>query len=77
MTRPEEGTMETLDISVPTVHCRSCKLTIEEALEELDGISTSDVDVDAKRVTISYDPGAVEPAAISSAIEQAGYPVGR
>lgn len=31
--------METLDLSVPTVHCRSCKLTIEETLEELDGIS--------------------------------------
>ncbi len=67
--------METIDLSVPTVHCRSCKLTIEETLEELEGIAASDVDLDAKRVTVSYDPGAAEPAAITAAIEQAGFPV--
>ncbi len=68
--------METLDLPVRTVHCRSCKLNIEETLEDMHGITGSDVDLDAKRVTVTFDPDTVEPAAITAAIEQAGYPVG-
>ncbi len=67
--------METLSISVPTVHCTSCKLNIQESLEELAGVATSDVDVDAKQVTVTFDPAEVEPVAITAAIEDAGYPV--
>jgi copper chaperone CopZ len=66
--------MATTELAVPTVHCRACKLNIEESLEELAGVSGSDVDLDAKRVRVDYDPGAVDPAAISEAIEAAGYP---
>ncbi len=67
--------METLTISVPTVHCTSCQLNIQESLEELAGVATSDVDLDAKQVTVTFDPAAVEPGAITAAIEDAGYPV--
>ncbi len=67
--------MESIDLSVPTVHCRSCQLNIEESLEELDGVATSKVDVDTKRVTVTFDPDTVAPDAITAAIEAAGYPV--
>ena len=67
--------METLNLDVPTVHCRSCKLNIEETLDELHGVGTSDVDLDACTVTVSYDPGTVSPDAIVKSIEQAGFPV--
>ena len=67
--------MDTVTFTVPTVHCRSCQLNIEEALAELDGVAASDVDVDAKRVTITHDPAAVDRAALTAAIEAAGYAV--
>ena len=67
--------METITLTVPTVHCRSCKLTIEETLEELSGVAGSDVDLDARRVTVTFDPDAVDRTAIAAAIETAGYPV--
>lgn len=67
--------METLNLAVPTMHCTSCKLTIEEALQDLNGVADSDVDLDAKQVTVSYDPDTVGIAAITTAIEQAGYAV--
>ncbi len=67
--------METLSISVPTVHCTSCQLNIQESLEELAGVATSDVDLDAKQVTVTFDPAAVDPGTIKAAIEDAGYPV--
>jgi copper chaperone CopZ len=65
--------MTTVQLEVPTVHCRSCKLNIEESLADLDGVTTSDVDVDAKRVTVSFDGDRVDIAAIVSAIAEAGY----
>ena len=68
--------METVDVPVPTVHCRSCMLTIREALDELHGVAGSDVDLDAKRVTITYDADTVDEAEIVAAIEEAGYPTG-
>jgi copper chaperone CopZ len=64
--------METLDLNVPTVHCRSCKLTIEETLEELEGVADSDVNLDTKQVTVSYDPDTVAIPAITTAIEEVG-----
>ena len=67
--------METITLTAPTVHCRACKLNIEETLEELPGVGGSDVDVDAKRVTVTFDPVAIDRNAIAAAIEAAGYPV--
>lgn len=67
--------MATLELAVPTVHCTACKLNIEESLEELKGVGRSDVDLETKRVVVDYDPHAVDPVAITAAIEQAGYPV--
>ena len=54
---------------------RHCKLNIEESLEEVNGVGGCNVDLDAKRVTVDYDPAAVDPTAITAAIEDAGYPV--
>ena len=67
--------MTTIELDVPTVHCRSCKLNIEESLEEVSGVGGCNVDLDAKRVTVDYDPATVDLTAITAAIEDAGYPV--
>ena len=67
--------MATIELDVPTVHCRSCQLNIEESLEEVGGVGRCDVDLDAKRVIVDYDPATVDPATITAAIEAAGYPV--
>lgn len=74
MTNERNPNMETLHVTVPTVHCSSCKLNIEETLDELHGVTDSDVSIDAKQVAVTYDPDAVDPAAITAAIEDAGYP---
>ena len=67
--------MHTLNVSVPTVHCNSCKLTIQESLDELHGVAATQVDLDAKQVTVTYDPDSVDPTTITATIEDAGYPV--
>jgi copper chaperone CopZ len=69
--------VQTIQLDVPTVHCRSCKLNIEESLEELGGVESSEVDVDTKRVEVTFDPAVVDTPAVIAAIEEAGYPVSR
>jgi copper chaperone CopZ len=68
--------MATIQLDVPTVHCTACKLNIEESLEELPGVTVGRVDLDAKQVTVTYDPDTVELDAIAATIAAAGYPVG-
>jgi copper chaperone CopZ len=68
--------VETVTLSVPSVHCHACKLNIEEALDELAGVDGSNVDLATRSVTLTYDPEAVELAEIIEAIEDAGYLVG-
>jgi Cu2+-exporting ATPase len=67
--------MTTIELSVPTVHCGSCKLNIEEQLEDVPGVRASTVDLGAKRVAVDYDGAIVDVATIADAIEAAGYPV--
>ena len=61
-----------LNVSVPTVHCNSCKLS--ESLDELHGVAATQVDLDAKQVTVTYN-NCIDPTTITATIEDAGYPV--
>lgn len=61
----------TATYSVPEISCGHCKATIEGALQGFDGVTSVDVDIDAKTVTVSGGDG----AAIVAAIEDAGYDV--
>ncbi len=67
--------METVTLSVPTVHCHACQLNIEEALDELGGVDESRVDLATRSVTLTYDPDVVELPEITEALHDAGYPV--
>ena len=64
--------METITLSVPTVHCHACQLNIEEALDELAGVDASNVDLATKSVTLTYDPDVVELPEIIEVLGDAG-----
>jgi copper chaperone len=69
--------MDTITLSAPTVHCRSCQLNIEDAVEELSGIDAVSVDVTGKVVTVYFDSSITGVDDIVATIEAAGYPVER
>jgi copper chaperone len=66
-------TVET--ISVPEIHCGHCKASIEGALNPLAAVRQAVVDVDARTVTVEYEPRALDRAALVRAIEDLGYEV--
>ena len=67
--------MTTETITVPEIHCGHCKSAIEGALGPLDGVERTEVDIDARTVTVAYDNAIVTRDALVGAIVEQGYDV--
>ena len=65
--------MTTLVLSVSGVHCASCGIAIDGAVETLVGVAESRTDVRRRRTTVTLNPLTVTPAQVVAAIERAGY----
>ncbi|WP_394347921.1 heavy metal translocating P-type ATPase [Halorussus salinisoli] len=53
--------------------CANCSGTVEDALSELDGVESANVNFATDEGTVEYDSGEVTLAEIYAAIEEAGY----
>ncbi|MGH3585575.1 MAG: heavy-metal-associated domain-containing protein [Pseudonocardia sp.] len=58
---------------VTGMHCTSCGILIDEALEELDGVIASNTSVKAGRTNVTLDPTRCHPALVEDTIRDAGY----
>ncbi len=65
----------TTRLAVPDVSCERCRETLEGAVGALDGVSSVDVDVAGKVVTVRHEPARAPGARITAAIEGQGYEV--
>jgi P-type Cu+ transporter len=61
-----------IELPITGMTCASCANRIERKLNKLDGVTAS-VNYATEKATVSYDPEAVEPAALVGAVESAGY----
>lgn len=60
-------------VNIPDISCGHCLATVKRELEELDGVSSVEGDVDSKNVTIAWS----EPAnweQIAETLDEIGYP---
>ena len=61
-------------LNVPDVSCNHCKMAIENAVSQVEGVASVEVEVDEKSVTVALAPaGDVE--AVKAAIADEGYTV--
>ena len=63
----------TVDISLPTIQCGTCEKTIGKALNKVKGVKSYSVDLDGKKVTVTYDDAITTVSKIEKAITKAGY----
>jgi copper chaperone len=66
-------TAEQLIYSVPGVSCGHCRAAITAEVAMVPGVASVDVDLDARRVTITGSE--LDDAAVRAAIDEAGYDV--
>lgn len=64
---------ETSVYSVPAMHCAHCERAVREEVAGVSGVSSVDVDLDLKLVTVAGEP--LDDTAVRQAIEAAGYEV--
>ncbi len=69
-----EPATSTAVLSIPSMTCPACPLTVRTALQRVEGVKAIAVDLDAKIVTVTFDPRRTRPEALQAATGNAGYP---
>lgn len=67
--------MTTTTFSVSGMTCQHCKMAVERAVRELQGVTQVEVKLESGQVAVSYDENLVQEPQIIEAINEAGYSV--
>jgi copper chaperone len=65
--------MEQTTLNVKGMTCGHCKSAVTNALQELDGVSSVEVNLDKGRADVSYDASKVKLDQMKEAVEEQGY----
>ena len=65
-----------VEIPIEGMTCAACVSRVERALAATEGVEQASVNLVTKRASVRFDPARVEPGAMATAIEDAGYRVG-
>lgn len=71
---PVLAATQTATLSVPTMSCASCPVTIKAALTKIPGVTSIKSDLAKRQTTIVYDDARTNVAALSKATADAGFP---
>lgn len=69
------STLRTVQIKLNGMHCVSCSLNIDGAVEDLPGVKSSSTSYAKGESRVEFDPSTVSEDRIKAAIEQLGYKV--
>ncbi len=64
----------TVTLSVPTMDCPVCPITVKKALVGVPGVAKASVDFDRRLATVHYDDSRTNVGALMQATANAGYP---
>ena len=66
--------VQTETFAIENMTCALCPVTVKTAMERVEGVSSVDIDFDAKTATVVFDPTVASLAAIEAASTNAGSP---
>lgn len=61
-------------LSVPTMNCITCPITVQKALNKVDGVISAEVSYKTKQAIVVFDDSATNTEALIAATTNAGYP---
>lgn len=70
----DENTMKKI-ITVEGMHCQHCQMSVEKALEQVNGVTAVKVDLNKKRAVVTFDEIDVSDDALKDAVTNAGFQV--
>lgn len=68
------ATPQTVTLSVPTMDCPVCPITIKKSLTRLEGVTSASVHFDKREAVVTFDDAQVRVRQLIDATTQAGYP---
>lgn len=64
----------TVVLSVPSMNCAVCPITVKKALVKVPGVSRAEVDYARRSATVSFDDSRANVELLTNATRDAGYP---
>ena len=71
---PAWSAPRTVTLSLPTMDCAVCPITVKKALSKVDGVSRAEVDYGKRQAVVSFDDSKTSAEALTGATKAAGYP---
>ncbi len=65
--------MAEVNLKIDGMSCQHCVMSVKKALDELDGVTSSEVEIGSARV--SYEESKTDKDAIENAVKNAGYKI--
>ena len=65
---------KTVILSVPSMSCPACPITVKKALQRVDGVEKVTVSYDPKEAVVTFDDGKTSVERLLEATTNAGYP---
>lgn len=70
---PAWSAPRTVTLSLPTMDCPVCPITVKKALGKVDGVSRAEVDFGKRQAVVSFDDAKTSAEALTRATTDAGY----
>lgn len=65
---------QTVTLSVPGMNCATCPITVKKALNQVSGVSKTEVSLDKREAKVSFEDTKTNVQALTRATRNAGYP---
>ena len=74
MPAPSWAAVQNVTLSVPTMDCPVCPITVKKALTGVDGVSKAEVNFDKRLAVVTFDDAKATIEKLTQATTNAGYP---
>lgn len=71
---PAFAATKTVRLSVPTMTCAACPITVKQALQRVDGVIEAKVSWEPREAIVTYDDAKTNVRSLTEATRNAGYP---
>lgn len=66
--------MTTVTLSIPTMDCPVCPITIKQALSKVSGVSRVEVSYEKRQAVVMFDESKADVRTLTESTKNAGYP---
>lgn len=74
ITAPTLAATKIVTLSVPSMTCAACPITVKKALTKVEGVTKTEVSFEKREATVTFDDTKANVQKLTRATKNAGYP---